>query len=76
MYKPVASELLVQSELLLRGSHIIILPALQEDILVKLYTGHLGMLRGQNNWYGGQKLVSKYKKYRNVLCVVSIATRV
>ena len=43
----VASQLSVQSGLLLRGSLIVIPPALQKDILIKLYTGHLGIAKCQ-----------------------------
>ena len=45
VYKHVASELSVQSGLLLRGSGIVIPSALRKDILVKLHTGHLGITK-------------------------------
>ena len=45
MYKPVASKLSLQSGLLLRGSRIVIPPALRKYILVKLHTGHSGITK-------------------------------
>ena len=42
VYKPVAS---YQYKVLLRGSRIVIPPALRKDILVKLHTGHLGITK-------------------------------
>ena len=47
LYKPVADELSVQNGLLFQGSHIVIPPALQKDVLVKLHTGHLGITKCQ-----------------------------
>ena len=47
LYKPVADELSVQSGLLLRGSRIVIPPALQKEVLVKLHAGNLGITKCQ-----------------------------
>ena len=47
LYKPVASELSVHNGLLLRGSRIVIPPALQKDILSKIHAGHIGITKCQ-----------------------------
>ena len=44
-YQPITVEITVQNGLLMRGCRIIIPVALRVDMLEKLHTGHLGLVR-------------------------------
>jgi len=57
-YSSVAAELSVQNGLLLRGCHIVVPTAMKQDILEKLHTSHLGIVKcreraRQSVWWPG-----------------------
>lgn len=57
-YKSVAAEITIQNDLLMRGCRIIIPIALRMEILDKLHSGHLGLVRcrqraNQSVWWPG-----------------------
>ena len=70
-YSSVAAELSVQNGLLLRGCRIVVPTAMKQDILEKLHTGHLGIVKcreraRQSVWWPGlsTQLVQMIKNCR------------